>query len=90
MSEEKTMKKRTTYYSGLLLGVSMAMLMLPVGNTLGQNLLEKATFSVTASKAGEAENWVPEITFEKPTKPSSAPPSVPEPWLPAPIRRCTS
>lgn len=65
MSEEKIMKKRTNYYSGLLRVVGMAMILLPAGHALAQNLLEKATLTVTASKAGEAESWVPEITFEK-------------------------
>jgi hypothetical protein len=34
-------------------------------SAMAQNLLEKATIAVSAGKAGEAESWVPEITFEK-------------------------
>lgn len=38
---------------------------LQVGSVWAQNLLEKATLTVTSSKAGENESWVPAITFEK-------------------------
>jgi len=45
--------------------VGFAMATVQVESLWAQNLLEKATLTVTAGKAGEAESWVPEITFEK-------------------------
>jgi hypothetical protein len=51
-----------------IIGVAMATVQ--VGSVLAQNLLEKATVSVTASKADEADSWVPKITFTKQGKQS--------------------
>lgn len=45
--------------------MGIAMATLQVGSVWAQNLLEKATVLVTASKADEADSWVPKITFDK-------------------------